>query len=172
MLFAGSVFLTQKADGLSAFCCGTFKYNYREAYCAGNARRRPSPLSHCFDRCRQAALVASRFVLVNDFLVSDRINHACGFAENSLCSSLVAGCNCLGYALDCCAQFGTQTGVMQVLLYRLSCTLSGLCCVCHVDLLRIWLAIKVEHYRNVGRLMQLEYAVIRAMDSLVPVNLM
>jgi len=54
-------------------------------------------------------------ILVNNFLVSDRINHTGGCAEDSLSSSLVARFDSLDYSFDCGTQFRTQAGVMQAL---------------------------------------------------------
>src|SRR5665647_402842 len=100
------------------------------ALCRGHLR-------HCFDGRRQSALVSSCLVLVNDLLVGDAVHSADGRLVNGLSGGLVAGCNRLDDLLDRGAQFRAQTAVVSILFNCLTCTLAGLCAICHDYSLKI-----------------------------------
>ena len=57
-------------------------------------------LGERFDRSGQTALVASRFVLVDDVFISHAVDHACCFLQYGRCSSLVTGLDRGANALD------------------------------------------------------------------------
>jgi hypothetical protein len=96
-------------------------------------------LGHCFDGSRQAALMTSGFVFVDDLLVSDAVHRAYGSLKHGLSSGFVAGFNSLDNLLDCSTQFGTQAAVVSILFNCLTSALTSLCCVCHDDPLIIGL---------------------------------
>lgn len=100
------------------------------------ARRR---LGHCFDGGRQAALMASGFVLVDDLLVSDAVQGAHRSLEYGCGGGFVTRFNGLDNLLDCGTQFGTQAAVVSILFNCLTSALTSLCCVCHDDPLIIGL---------------------------------
>ncbi len=96
-------------------------------------------LGHCFDGSRQAALMTSGFVLVDDLLVSDAVQGAHRSLEYGRCCGFVTRFNGLDNLLDCGTQFGTQAAVVSILFNCLTSALTSLCCVCHDDPLIIGL---------------------------------
>ncbi len=82
--------------------------------------------SQGLDGSRQAALVASSFILVDDVFVGHAIDDAASFVEDFVGGSLVAGGDSLANALDGRAQHGAQAGVMFVAGNRLTGALTSL----------------------------------------------
>ena len=59
--------------------------------------------------------MAGSLILVDDSLISDRIDGTNGCPERSLCIGFVAGTDSLSHMLDRGAQLGAQTGVVVTL---------------------------------------------------------
>src|SRR5690606_5939789 len=65
-------------------------------------------------------------VFVNDVLVGNAIDNACGFLENFSSNGCIAGFDGLAHAFDRRAKHRAQAGVVFVALYRLASTFAGL----------------------------------------------
>ena len=80
-----------------------------------------------FDLGSNAALIASSFVLVEDALVGDRVQHGLCLGKQFSGLGLVARCNSLFHVLDGGTVFGTQRGVSGVQLHVLAGALAARC---------------------------------------------
>ena len=70
--------------------------------------------------------MASCLVFMDDVLVSDAINHAGRFLQNSGRGCFVTGGNGGANMLDRSAEHGAQAGIVLVARNRLACTFAGL----------------------------------------------
>jgi hypothetical protein len=86
---------------------------------------------HRLDGSGQATLVARSLILVDDSLISDRIDGTDGCLKRSLCSGFVGRSYSLSHVLDRGAQLGAQTGVVVTLFDSLPCTFSRLRTIGH-----------------------------------------
>ncbi len=86
-----------------------------------------------FDGAGEAALVASGFIFMHDFLIGDAVDDAGRLLKDFQCGSLVAAFDCFANFLNGGTQGRTQADIVGATFLALFRALSGLFGICHGD---------------------------------------
>ena len=96
----------------------------------------PSSLGHRLDGGGQAALVPRSFVLVNDLLVGNRVEHFGRLAQYRAGGDFVAGFDRFLDAFDGAAQLRALARIEHAAFFALTCGFSSGCYIGQIDFLK------------------------------------